>query len=81
MRKVLLLSGLLLLAVAIFLTFPCYKRVFAVDGCCKDRSSAAGIWSRNGKNYEACKNDNQRRDGGDDLLQPAGLVWWDLQCR
>lgn len=80
MKKIFLLIGFLLLATAISVTFPCYNRLFAVDGCCKERSSTTGRWSKNGKNYEACNGDNKLRDG-DDLFQPRGLVWWDLQCR
>jgi hypothetical protein len=80
MKKILLLSGFLLLAVAIFLTFPCYKRVFAVDGCCKDRDSLTGSWRKKlGMSFKECESLN--RKDGDNVLDQRGLVWWDVQCR
>jgi hypothetical protein len=79
MKKSFFLIGFFVLAVAISVMFPCYNRLFAVDGCCKERNSPTGGWSKSGKDYEACRRVNERDK--DDLTKPTGLVWWDLQCR
>jgi len=79
MKKILLIIGFLLVAVAISVTFPCHKRVFAVDGCCKQRDSLASDWRKNGLSFSECENLN--RKDGDNVLDRRGLVWWDVQCR
>jgi hypothetical protein len=79
MKKFFFLIGFLLLAAAIFLTFPCYNRLLAVSGCCKERTSPTGGWSKSGKDYEGCRSFNQQRDN-DDVSKPTGFVWWDFQC-
>ncbi|MGE5304428.1 MAG: hypothetical protein ACM3TN_14040 [Alphaproteobacteria bacterium] len=79
MKKIFFLIGFLLLAVAMFLIIPCHNRLFAVSGCCKERNSPTGAWSKSGKDYEACRRYNQQRDN-DDVSKPTGFVWWDFQC-
>jgi len=50
-------------------------------GCCKVRDAlSSSNWRKNGLNHENCKQFNDKRDG-DNVLQEAGFVWWDGQCR
>jgi len=50
-------------------------------GCCKVRDALSSPnWRKNGLNLENCKQLNDKRDR-DNVLQEAGFVWWDGQCR
>lgn len=79
MKKILLLIGFLLLTVAVFLTFPCHQRVFAVDGCCKRRDSLKSAWYRVPMSFDQCKQSNDQTDR-DNVFDQRGLVWWDSSC-
>ncbi len=80
MKKILWVLGFLLFAAAFSVTLPCDNQLFAVSGCCMERSSSSGSWSGSGKNFAGCSKYNQVKDG-DDLFEPRGFVWWDVQCR
>jgi hypothetical protein len=81
MKKLLLVIAFLLVAVATLVTFPCYNRLFAVDGCCKRRASLTSEWGRmSGASFTDCENLNRKEDN-DNVLDRRGLVWWDVQCR
>jgi hypothetical protein len=80
MRKVLAVLGFLLLAATLYLAPPCLAALLAQSGCCKTRNAYNERWSQVSWNFERCQQENQRGDG-DDVFQPRGLVWWDLQCR
>ena len=50
-------------------------------GCCKVRDGLSSPdWRKNGLNLQNCKQLNDKRDR-DNVLQEAGFVWWDGQCR
>jgi hypothetical protein len=75
MKEFLLIFGFSLLAVAI----PYYHQIFAVDGCCKERSSLTSEWRRNGMSFPECEKSNRSKDG-DNVFDQRGFVWWDVRC-
>ncbi len=79
MKKIPLLIGFLLLAVAIFLTFPCYNRLLAQSGCCKRRDSLTMPWYRVQLSFDQCKQINDQTDR-DNVFDERGLVWWASRC-
>lgn len=50
-----------------------------ISGACKERDSYDAQWRFNGRSFEECKADNQRRDG-DNVFDQRGLVWWDSRA-
>jgi len=72
---------LLTLTVGLLAAPPCRVQVFAQQrGCCKERDSLSSrTWRQNGLSLENCTRLNEKKDG-DNVLQPAGFVWWDGQC-
>jgi hypothetical protein len=53
----------------------------APPGCCKQRSSTNNDnWQPNRLDYTNCELLNRSRDE-DNLVDPQGLIWWDLNCR
>ncbi|MFQ5853641.1 MAG: hypothetical protein ACE5JU_24035 [Candidatus Binatia bacterium] len=79
MKKILLVFGFLLLAAAFSLTLPCTNQLFALSGCCMQRSSYGAQWSPNGLSFMACRQLNQSSDG-DNVFDQRGLVWWNVNC-
>jgi hypothetical protein len=56
--------------------------IFAQQGgCCKQRSSVNTGWQKNGLIFRDCDQANRRMDGGDNIFDPTGLIWWDSFCR
>lgn len=49
-------------------------------GCCKQRPNInATTWTPNHLTFAACQQLNLALDN-DNIFQPTGRVWWDLQC-
>ena len=81
MNRILLVLSFLLLVTGFWAALPCGNVLFAVSGCCKLRDSYNARWRIDkGMTFEACKADNDRKDK-DDVFEPSGFVWWDVQCR
>ncbi len=79
MKKIVVILGFLMI-VALLLSFQGSNKLYAVSGCCKVRDSYKKNWSKNGMSFNACRKENQRKDG-DNITNQQGLVWWDTQCR
>lgn len=48
-------------------------------GCCKQHAPD-GSWYSNGMGFNQCRSANRRQDNNDDLFQPIGQFWWDVNC-
>ena len=79
MKGILAILGFLLI-VALLLQFSGNNKIYAVSGCCKERTSSKSKWENIGENFKTCKSLNQRRDG-DNVYDQRGFVWWDVRCR
>lgn len=80
MRKALLLTGLLLVVIALSMLPPCSNLLYAQSGCCKTRNALNAPWRKAlDLTFAACRQLNEKRDG-DDVFAESGLVWWDRQC-
>jgi hypothetical protein len=79
MKKILLFIGILLV-ITIFIATYYSNNLFAISGCCVERSSYSGEWSRNGKDFESCRQLNDERDR-DNVFDATGYVWWNVSCR
>ena len=79
MKRILVILGFFLI-VGLLLPFSGDNKIYAVSGCCKERSSYKAKWYQNGRNFGQCKALNQNKDG-DNVFDRRGLVWWDSQCR
>ena len=79
MKGILTILAFLIIAASLPMMIPCDNKVYAVSGCCKERSSYKARWYKNGKNFKACKSLNQKDK--DKVFDQLGLVWWDTQCR
>ena len=80
MKKIVCILGLFLFAGVILVTSPCWDPIYALDGCCKERSSTRGKWRANGDSFKQCKKRNASRDR-DNIFKKSGKVWWDVACR
>ena len=78
MKKIVFVVGLVFFAAASSLILPC-NQLFALSGCCKERSSLREEWNPNGNSFRDCKNLNRQKDK-DDVFERRGLVWWDVRC-
>lgn len=80
MKKIILVFSSFLLMAFLFFILASNNELFAVSGCCKQRSSYGASWSPNhGMNIKDCEKLNQELDGDNVFLQ-QGLVWWDTRC-
>jgi hypothetical protein len=80
MRKIMRVVVTLVVA-AFSLTPPYSPHLQAQSGCCKTRPEAAAPWAKRlDLNFAACRAENQQKDGDDNILDAAGLVWWDEGC-
>jgi hypothetical protein len=48
-------------------------------GCCM-QLAPDGVWYQNGMDFNQCRSANQSHDGNDDLYQPSGVFWWNVDC-
>ena len=78
MKKILFVVGLVFFVALSSLMLPC-NQLFAVSGCCKERSSLREGWDQSKLSLRRCKALNRQRDG-DDVFERRGLVWWDVRC-
>jgi hypothetical protein len=74
------LLGMLLFAAAVLVASPCGNPLFAVAGCCKQRTSYTGNWLKLDVTFQRCEQLNAQKDG-DNVFDQQGLVWWDVRCR
>jgi hypothetical protein len=79
MKNTIFVVGLAVLVAIFFVVGFTSNPLFAVSGCCKERKSYKGGWSKNGKSFAACKKLNNK--DRDDVFDESGLYWWDQKCR
>ncbi len=78
MKRVLVILAFFLIT-GLLLPFSGDNKLYAVSGCCKERTSYKARWYKNEKDFKACKSLNQKDK--DKVFDQLGLVWWDTQCR
>ena len=52
-------------------------------GCCmqRDNASNGAPWYQVSTDFEDCQLRNQAPpDSNDNILEPLGLIWWNIQC-
>jgi hypothetical protein len=79
MKRVFLIIGFSLGAVAFSLIISYPNQPFAVTGCCKARESYRKLWYRNNMTFKECEGFNKEVDR-DDVFEESGQVWWDVVC-
>ena len=80
MKKALFVVGVLTFLTCVFAFFSTSSRVLADPaGCCMQRPDTNSAWVPNNLNFSACQQLNQALDH-DDIFQPTGRVWWNVQC-
>ena len=80
MKKALFVVGVLTFLTCILAFFSASSSVLADPaGCCMQRPDTNSAWVRNQLNFSACQQLNQALDH-DDIFQPTGRVWWNVQC-
>lgn len=47
-------------------------------GCCMVRDGARAPWVQVGTKFSDCERRNARED--DDIFEPRGRVWWNIDC-
>ena len=80
MKNVTIALGIVLVVVGTLTALPCGRYVVAVTGCCKERPTEDHAWRRSAMTFEQCVDANQVRDGGGEIFEPNGTVWWDIGC-
>ena len=78
MRKMILVLGFSLAAVAFSVMLPGDNQLFAVSGCCKHRTSKG--WKERHRDLAKCRSENQQKDDDNNVLLREGTVWWDRYC-
>jgi hypothetical protein len=81
MRRLAFIGIVALWALALSAIPPCSRPLLAQSGCCKERQTLTSRWVRRPDvNFTECRKLNQKKDGGDNIFEQAGLVWWDRDC-
>jgi hypothetical protein len=78
-KRISLIVGLPLAAVALVATLPYDNQSFAVYGCCKARKDYWEQWGKTLFNFKDCEEKNERQDG-DNVFDEQGYWWWDVEC-
>ena len=55
------------------------KEVLAAAGCCKERKSEGKPWRKGRRDFDSCKEINDRQDK-DNVFKPSKNYWWDVAC-
>lgn len=72
-----------MLAGAILIAGNQSAAIAAGAGCCmqRDAETASAPWYQINEDFEGCEALNQRRDRNqDDVFEPAGFIWWNVDC-
>lgn len=80
MRAVLAIAGLALVAGLPANAGPPEGQAVALAGCCMERQTLQYPWYNNGKDFDQCVAINADKDGGDNIYEETGLIWWYLAC-
>ena len=78
MKRLSMLAISFILTAGLWISTAPDNEVYAVAGCCKQRTSEGAPWYRTSQGLDACKDLN--RDEQDNIFTQSGKVWWDLSC-
>ena len=78
MKKIALISISIMMVAGIWISTAPDNEVYAISGCCKQRSSADKPWYKSGSDLQVCKDLNVPEE--DNIFHEAGQVWWDVAC-
>lgn len=80
MKKLFLLSAILLLLFALSNIVLIVDQPLAGGGCCMERDDlSVNSWYDNGLSLQKCRDLNRRKDG-DNLYQESGYIYWNRNC-